>query len=73
MSKQLKRGILITVLSIFAGGTMSSWGEVGMEACPYCGKSFPISNVRFHVRKCPKNPTDQNPNKPVSGKTTILK
>ena len=73
MSKQLKRVILIAVLAVFAGGTWVSCGDAGMETCPYCKKSFPISNVRFHVRKCPKNPTDQNPNKPVSGKTTILK
>lgn len=73
MSKHLKRGILIAVLAVFAGGTWLSCGEAGMEKCPYCKKSFPLSNVRFHVRKCPKNPTDQNPNKPVSGKTTILK
>ena len=72
MSKQLKKGLLIAVLAIFAGGTMSSCGEVGMEACPYCGKSFPISNVRFHVRKCPNNKTNQRMDKPVSGKTTTI-
>ncbi len=72
MSKQLGRGVLIAVLAIFAVGTMSSCGEVGMESCPHCGKSFPISNVRFHVRKCPKNNTNQRMDKPVSGKTTTI-
>ena len=72
MSMRVIRGILIVILAVFAGGTWVSCGDA-TEQCPYCKKSFPISNVRFHVRKCPKNPTDQNPNKPVSGKTTVLK
>ena len=42
------------------------------EACPYCGNHFPASNIRFHVRKCPKNNTTQKM-PPASGKTTILK
>ena len=46
--------------------------EPGMEACPYCGNHFPVSNLRFHVRKCPKNNTTQKM-PPASGKTTILK
>ena len=73
MSKKLIGGVLTVILAVFAGGAWLSCAEAGMEQCPYCKKSFPISNVRFHVRKCPKYPTDQNPNKPGSGKTTILK
>ena len=46
--------------------------EPGMEACLYCGNHFPASNIRFHVRKCPKNNTTQKM-PPTSGKTTILK
>jgi hypothetical protein len=42
------------------------------EACTYCGNHFPASNIRFHVRKCPKNNTTQKM-PPASGKTTIIK
>ena len=34
---------------------------------------FSISNIRFHVRKYPKNPTDLRMEKSASGKTTIIK
>ena len=71
MSKRLTGGILIVILAMFAGGTWLSCGD-GKEACPYCKKRFPISNVRFHVRKCTKNTTNHKMG-PASGKTTGVK
>ena len=72
MSKRLTGGILIGILAVFAGGTWLSCGEAGMEKGEYCGESFPIANVRFHVRKCPKNTTNHKMG-PASGKTTVVK
>ncbi len=71
MSNVIRRSILMVCMAIIGGvgWTACSGGE---EKCPYCGKMFPISNVRFHVRKCTENPTDHRM-KPASGKTTELK
>ena len=69
MTKKLRRGILVSMLVMFGVGSWLGCGE-GMEACPHCGKKFPISNVSFHKRKCKMNKTDQRMNKPAGGKTT---
>ncbi|MBL68634.1 MAG: hypothetical protein CMO74_11515 [Verrucomicrobiales bacterium] len=72
MKKQLLAGMLIAgIMAPLSGGVWVGCSG-GEEQCPYCKKSFPISNVRFHVRKCKKNPTKQGMNKPVSGKTTSI-
>ncbi len=70
MNKRFTAILMFAVLGMLAGGTWVSCGG-SMEKCPYCGESFPLTNVRFHVRKCPKNTTNHKL-RPASGKTTTV-
>ena len=57
----MKNLILISAILLVVGcgkGKEAQTKTKVTEKCEYCGKSFPIEDVRFHVKKCPKNTGD---------------